>query len=87
MLILARKINESINIGDKIEVSVIDIRGDQVKLGIKAPQEVKVFRREVYEAIQTENRIASQAKPELPVFETLLDRTIAAGEQEENQGS
>ncbi|MBI9103394.1 MAG: carbon storage regulator CsrA [Spirochaetales bacterium] len=72
MLILARKINESINIGDKIEVSIIDIRGDQVKVGIKAPKEVKVFRREVYEAIQSENLIASKASKNLPTIDNLL---------------
>ncbi len=74
MLILARKINESINIGDKIEVSIIDIRGDQVKLGIKAPREVKVFRREVYEAIQNENLIASRASTDLPALDSLIDK-------------
>ena len=72
MLILARKINESINIGDKIEVSIIDIRGDQVKVGIKAPKEVKVFRREVYEAIQSENLIASRTSKDLPLLDNLL---------------
>ena len=51
MLILARRTNESIVIGDDIEVSVVDIKGDQVKLGIKAPRQVKVYRREVFEAI------------------------------------
>ena len=56
MLILTRKLNESITIGDSIEVSVIEIKGDQVKLGINAPREIKVFRKEVYLAIQQENR-------------------------------
>ena len=60
MLILARKINESIVISDSIHVSVVDIRGDQVKLGIEAPRHVKVYRQEVYEAIQEENREAAR---------------------------
>jgi carbon storage regulator len=63
MLILARKINESIMIGDQVEVSVIDIKGDQVKIGITAPRSVKVFRREVYRMIQEENRQAALAAP------------------------
>jgi carbon storage regulator len=64
MLILARKLHESIIIGDKIVVSVVEIKGDQVKLGIDAPASVKVYRREVYEAIQEENRAASRSAPE-----------------------
>jgi carbon storage regulator len=61
MLVLARKINESIVIGDSIHVSVIDIKGDQVKLGIDAPKQVKVYRQEVYDAIQEENRKAARS--------------------------
>lgn len=60
MLILARRINEQIVIGDSIRVSVIDIRGDQVKLGIDAPRSVKVYRQEVFDAIQEENRKAAE---------------------------
>lgn len=59
MLILARKVNERIVIGDSIEVSVVDIKGDQVKIGVQAPRSVKVYRHEVYEAIQEENRAAA----------------------------
>ncbi len=65
MLVLARKINESIMIGDQIEVSIVDIKGDQVKIGISAPKQVKVFRREVYRMIQEENRQAALATPDL----------------------
>lgn len=68
MLILARKLNERIIIGDDIEVSVVEIKGDQVKLGISAPREVKVYRHEVYQAIQEENRAASTST-NLPVIE------------------
>lgn len=55
MLILSRHANESIFIGD-IEVSVIDIRGDKVRLGITAPNNVPVHRREVYDAIKREHK-------------------------------
>lgn len=51
MLVLSRKRDESIRIGDNIDVVVVDIRGDKVRLGIVAPPEVPVHRREVYEAI------------------------------------
>ena len=55
MLILTRKRNERIMIGDSIEVIVVDIKGEQVQLGINAPKEIPVHRREVYEAIVREN--------------------------------
>ena len=60
MLVLSRQRDESIIIGDNIVVTIVDVRGDKVRLGIEAPREVSVHRREVYEAIQRENRQASQ---------------------------
>ncbi len=66
MLILSRKLNEKIVIGDGVVVSIIEIRGDQVKLGIDAPKSVKVFRQEVYDAIQEENRLAARSAMTLP---------------------
>jgi len=60
MLILSRRVNEKIVIGDDIVVSVIEVRGDQVKIGIDAPRNVKVFREEVFEAIQNENKRAAE---------------------------
>lgn len=56
MLVLSRKKNESIIINDNITVTVIEIRGDKVRLGIEAPKDVTVHRREVYEAIQNQSR-------------------------------
>jgi carbon storage regulator len=50
-------------IGDNIVVTIVDIRGDKVRLGIAAPQDIPVHRQEVYEAIQRENRRASQIRP------------------------
>lgn len=61
MLVLTRQRDESIIIGDNIIVTVIDIRGDKVRLGIEAPSEVPVHRQEVYEAIQRENKKAADA--------------------------
>ena len=55
MLVLARRLNESIMIGDDIEIIVIDIKGDQVKLGVKAPRKVTVHRKEIYQEIKQEN--------------------------------
>lgn len=62
MLVLTRKINESIMIGDNVEVVVVDIRHGQVKLGIKAPRSITVHRSEIYEEIQRENILAAQAR-------------------------
>jgi carbon storage regulator len=56
MLVLSRQRDESIVIGENIVVTIVDIRGDKVRLGIEAPGEVPVHRQEVYEAIQRENR-------------------------------
>ncbi len=73
MLVLARKVDESIMIGDQIEVSIVDIKGDQVKIGIAAPKNVKVYRKEVYLAIQKENIEAVKAKPDIiPAISTLF---------------
>ena len=63
MLVLSRHRDESIIIGDDIVVTIVDIRGDKVRLGINAPQDIPVHRREVYEAIQSENRKSSQIRP------------------------
>ncbi len=64
MLVLSRKRDEVIKIGDDIEITVVDIRGDKVRLGISAPKEVMVHRKEVYEEIKKENQAAAQVKPE-----------------------
>src|SRR5687768_1797941 len=64
MLVLSRQRDETIMIGDDIEVTVVDIRGDKVRLGINAPKEISVHQKEVYDAIRRENRAAAQVKPE-----------------------
>ena len=64
MLVLSRQRDESIIIGDNIVVTIVDVRGDKVKLGIEAPQDVSVHRREVYEAIRRENQLAAKLRPE-----------------------
>ena len=66
MLILSRKVNEKVVIGDDITVSIIEVRGDQVRIGIDAPKKVKVFRQEVFDAIKAENKAASQSVPLIP---------------------
>jgi carbon storage regulator len=63
MLVLSRQRDESIIIGDNIVITIVDIRGDKVRLGINAPTEIPVHRQEVYEAIQRENVRAGRLEP------------------------
>ena len=63
MLVLARHRDESIMIGDDVVVTIVDIRGDKVRLGIEAPQDIPVHRQEVYEAIKRENEKAARMQP------------------------
>lgn len=58
MLVLTRKVGESIVIGDEIEITILETKGDQIKLGIKAPKDVDIHRKEIYENIQNENQQA-----------------------------
>lgn len=61
MLVLSRRINESIQIGTDVEVMVIDVRGDVVRLGITAPQATQIWRKELWDVIVAENRVAAEA--------------------------
>ncbi len=63
MLVLTRKLGESVTIGDEVKISIIDIKGRQVRLGIEAPRHLTIHREEVYAKIQEENRLAAIAKP------------------------
>ncbi|OZI10891.1 carbon storage regulator [Bacillaceae bacterium SAS-127] len=65
MLVLTRKSGESIRISDDIEITVISVQGDKVKLGIDAPKRVDIHRKEVYLAIQEENASASAGVKDL----------------------
>jgi carbon storage regulator len=61
MLVLSRRRDESIMIGDNVEITVVEVRGDVVKLGVRAPREVPVHRKEIYMTIQEENIAAARA--------------------------
>ena len=61
MLVLSRQRDETIMIGDDVEITVVDVRGDKVRLGINAPRSVQVHRKEVYDAIKRENAAAAKA--------------------------
>jgi len=63
MLILTRKLGESITIGDDIKIQVLEIKGKQVRLGIDAPRTYTIHREEIYQRIQDENKLAAQQSP------------------------
>jgi carbon storage regulator len=67
MLYLTRKIGESVVINDKIEVTIVEVRGRSIKLGFDFPPDVTVLRRELYDKIQNENRAAAEAAADLLV--------------------
>ncbi|MFY0783687.1 carbon storage regulator CsrA [Peribacillus simplex] len=65
MLVLTRKLNESIMIGDDIEITILSVEGEQIKLGINAPKNVDIHRKEIYLSIQQENNEASKTETNL----------------------
>ena len=77
MLVLTRKPGERLVIGDNIVVTVVDVKGDNIRIGIDAPREVKVFRGEIYDAIVAENRQAAVPMGDL----TGLDQLKASPEK------
>jgi carbon storage regulator len=86
MLILTRKLGESITIGDDIKVTVLGIFGRQVRLGVDAPTSVIVHREEIYKRIQEENRQAAQGRPEdLAKAKEIIDETLPP-ERKNNTG-
>ena len=64
MLVLSRRKDETIMIGDTIEITIVDIKGDTVRVGITAPRQIAVHRKEIYEAIKRENIAAAQQQPQ-----------------------
>lgn len=75
MLVLSRKSNESIIIAGNIEVVILGIEGDSVKIGIRAPKEVDIYRKEIYQTIQMENRAAANNVTTLENMSALFKKT------------
>jgi carbon storage regulator len=75
MLVLTRKPDQSIMIGNDIEITVLEVRGEQVRLGIRAPRTVAVHRKEVFEQIRQENQTAAASNTELPSLDDLMPPT------------
>ena len=75
MLVLSRKPGEALRVGDEVEITVVEVKGDMVRIGIEAPRNVQVWRKELWEAIVAENKkaaeeAASVTPPTIPVVET-----------------
>ncbi len=77
MLVLTRKVNQSIVIGDEIEVVVLEVRGEQVRIGVRAPKSITVHRKEVYEQIRQENLNAASVSTD--DLTTLQSRLVEEG--------
>lgn len=71
MLVLNRKKGETIVIGDNIRLTVIDVQGDQIKIGIDAPKNVTIYREEIYQEVITANRQASQTGPHADILKEM----------------
>lgn len=74
MLALTRKINQSIIIGNDIEITVLEIKGDQVKIGINAPKSIPVYRKEIYIQIQEANKEAAESETSIATIKDLFNK-------------
>ena len=74
MLALARKVNESIVIGNDVEVTVLEIKGDQIKIGINAPKSVPIYRKEIYLQIQEENKKAAAGNVDIGALKDMVSK-------------
>jgi carbon storage regulator len=84
MLVLSRQRDESIMVGDDVEITIVDVRGDKVRLGITAPKHIPVHRREIYDAIQREKK-QKEAQEQTPKVTEAQPETKATAD-EEKQG-
>ena len=77
MLVLTRKANESINIGNDIEIFIVEVKDDHVKIGIKAPKNIPIYRQEIYKAILEENKLASTSQASLESLGEIIPKKVA----------
>ena len=80
MLILTRKLNESIVIGDDIKITVLEIGDGTVRIGLDAPRDVEIFREEVYKEIKEANQLAAKTTKDIDMLENLFTSSEQVGE-------
>lgn len=80
MLILTRKLNESVVIGDDIKITVLEIGDGTVRIGFEAPRDVEIFREEVYKEIKEENKLAAQTTKDMDALEKFFKSSEQVGE-------
>jgi carbon storage regulator len=85
MLVLSRQRDESIMIGDDVEITIVDVRGDKVRLGITAPRNIPVHRREIYDAIQREKAEGKEPRKKLPDKTAEKDLSKEDGRESQKQ--
>ena len=86
MLILARKTGESLKIGDNITLEIISVNGNTVKIGIEAPKEVNILRKELYDLIKNENLNASNLNPaDIAEFNGVFEDIGEGGDKNKNK--
>lgn len=76
MLALARKVNQSIVIGNDVEITILEIKGDQIKIGINAPKSVPIYRKEIYDQIQEENKQAAGEEIDVSALKNVFKDTV-----------
>lgn len=81
MLVLARKKGQLLRIGDNVIISIVDVQGDQVRLGISAPREIQVLRQELYDAVKVSNQQAAGAIQHLAAFSAALQSNESLSEK------
>jgi carbon storage regulator len=86
MLILTRKPGEVICIGDDIYITIVEIKGNQIRVGIDAPKALRVFRKEIYDQIQAENKAAAQVEGSLEGLHEVMNRQVVQRSNEESGG-
>jgi carbon storage regulator len=86
MLILTRKTGEAIRIGDSITLRIIELRGNQVRIGIEAPRNISVHREEVYDLIQQQNQAAACSSPRTPDELTSIWKARSSSAKESKSG-